>query len=126
MQSESPEDVINPQAVCILALYNPGRVFLSLSHSESISIFSIIIDCIKLVRPPLSKRTPNLELEEHPAEIVKGMVLSTAEILVTTESVDVVESLLKATLAQDVVNRHNESFLAFDVGDPHSKDIALV
>lgn len=80
-------------------------MFLSLSHSVSISIFSIIIDCIKLVRPPLSKRTANLKLEEHPTEVVKSMVLSMAEILVAIESVDVVESLLKATLAQNVVNR---------------------
>lgn len=67
-----------------------------------------------------------MELEEHPTEVVKCMVLSTAEILVTTKSVDVVESLLKATLAQDVVNRYNESFLALDVGYPNPKDIALV
>lgn len=78
-----------------------------------------------MVGSPLFKGTANLKLGEHPAEVVKGMVLSTAEIFVTTESVDVVESLLETTLAQDVIDRNNESFLALDIGTPHSKDIAF-
>lgn len=78
-------------------------MFLSPAHSFGVRVFSIIVDCIKSVRPPLRKRGADLELEEHPAEVAQGMVLSTAEVLVAAESVDVVQSLLEAALAQNVI-----------------------
>ena len=90
MKSEPPQDVVDPHAVDIFHLLNPSRVFLSPSDSVSISNFSIIIDCIKLERSPLSKRTTNLELKPHPTEVAQCVVLSTAKSLVATKSVDVI------------------------------------
>jgi len=54
------------------------------------------------------------------------VVLTTAKSLVSTESVDVIKSLLKTALAQDIVDGDNESFLALDVSYPYTENVALI
>lgn len=54
------------------------------------------------------------------------MVLTTAKILVSTKSIDIIKSLLKTALAQDIIDSNNESFLALDVSHPYTEDVALI
>jgi len=54
------------------------------------------------------------------------VVLTTAKILVSTKSIDIIKSLLKTALAQDIIDSNNESFLALDVSHPYTEDLALI